>query len=166
MIVVSWNIRGLGSGKKRGVIRESLKKIKPDIVILQETKKEALDEWVVGSVWKARFKNWISLPSIGRSGRILLIWDARTVEVVDNLIGSFTVSIKIQKGDNSWWLTRVYGPVSYRERQILWDELVGFKEICGYKWVPGGDFNVVKLTHEKSPLTRSTRSMKMFDKFI
>lgn len=97
MIVVSWNVRGLGSGKKRGVIRESLRKINLDIVIIQETKKEILEERTVGSVWKARFRNWVSLPFTGRSGGILLIWDVRIVEVVDTLIGTFTVSIKIQK---------------------------------------------------------------------
>ena len=47
MKIVSWNVRGVGSLRKRGIIKEYLNIINLDIVVLQETKKEDLDEgWV------------------------------------------------------------------------------------------------------------------------
>ena len=77
MKIVSWNVRGVGSLRKRGVIKEYLNRINPDIVVLQETKKEEMDERWVGSLWKARFRNWVALPSIGRAGGIIILWDRR-----------------------------------------------------------------------------------------
>lgn len=120
-------------------------------MILQETKREVLEARMVGSLWRARFRNWVHLPSIGGSGGILVMWDVRTIQVIDNLVGSFTVSIKIEKGEDFWWLTGVYGPASYKERKFLSEELAGLQVICGEKWVSGGDFNVIRFTHEKSP---------------
>lgn len=56
MIIVSWNVRGLRSRRKRGVIKKNIKKLNPDIVILQETTREIVEERVVSSLWKARFR--------------------------------------------------------------------------------------------------------------
>jgi exonuclease III len=38
MIVISWNIRGLNSKGKQRYLKEKLKKEKPSVMILQETK--------------------------------------------------------------------------------------------------------------------------------
>ena len=75
MKIVSWNVRGIGSVRKRGVIKENLLKMRPDIVLLQETKKEILEEKMVGSLWKARNRSWVALSSVGSSGGIVIIWD-------------------------------------------------------------------------------------------
>lgn len=43
MKIISWYIRGLGSRRKRLVLKEQLVWLRPEIVILQETKKQAID---------------------------------------------------------------------------------------------------------------------------
>ena len=40
MKIVSWNVRGIGSGKKMGVIKKNMLKMRPEIVVLQEKKKK------------------------------------------------------------------------------------------------------------------------------
>ena len=40
MKILSWNIRGLGSKKKRRTIKRFLSTQSPDVVMLQETKRE------------------------------------------------------------------------------------------------------------------------------
>ena len=140
--------------------------MRPDIVLLQETKKEILEDKVVGSLWKARNKSWVALPSVGRSGGIIMIWDARGVPVRDSLVGRFLVSIEVEEEDGSWWFTGVYGPNDYRERKEFWEELYGLHTICGPNWCLGGDFNVVRYCHEKFPPSRRTRSVRLFDEFI
>ena len=132
MKILSWNVRGNGSYRKRKSIKEVIGKEDPDIAVLQEVKRENVDRRFVGSVWKSRFKEWILLPSVGRSGGILLMWDTRRVKVLQNLVGSFSVSIKM-KTDNSeeWWFSRIYGPPSTSSRGEFWDELVCLWEICG-----------------------------------
>ena len=54
MKIVSWNVWGVGLARKRGLIKGNLKRIRPDIVILLETKKESFNERWIGSMWKGR----------------------------------------------------------------------------------------------------------------
>ncbi|RVW60289.1 hypothetical protein CK203_084077 [Vitis vinifera] len=43
MKIISWNTRGLGSKNKRRVVKDFLRSEKPDVVMIQETKKEECD---------------------------------------------------------------------------------------------------------------------------
>ncbi|KAK9941489.1 hypothetical protein M0R45_018083 [Rubus argutus] len=99
MKIISWNIRGLGSKNKRRVIKEILVNKGADIVILQETKKVEVDRKLVSSIWGARYKNWTSIPSTGRTARaggILIMWNTKFVFVIESVVGDFTISIKIR----------------------------------------------------------------------
>ncbi|CAL8998321.1 unnamed protein product, partial [Prunus brigantina] len=71
MKIKSWNVRGLWSKRKRVVVKEQLLRVNPDIVILQETKKEVFDRRLAAGVWGSRFKEWVYAPSRGRSGGIV-----------------------------------------------------------------------------------------------
>lgn len=124
MKIVSWNVRGLGSKKKRCVIKDLLVKIYPDVVIFQETKLEPVDRNVLKSLWEARNKGWSSLQSCGRSGGILIMWDERIVSVLEMVCGVFSISIKV-KGLNEFvcWLSGVYGPKKPMDRREFWEEL-------------------------------------------
>ena len=50
MKIISWNVRGLGSRNKRRMVKDFLRSENPDIVMIQETKKENCDRRFVGSV--------------------------------------------------------------------------------------------------------------------
>ena len=70
--------------------------------MLQEVKRELIDYAFVGSIWRSRFKDWVVLPSIGRSGGIVVLWDVRTVKIKEALVGEFSVSVLVEdksKGD-------------------------------------------------------------------
>lgn len=43
MKIISWNSRGLGDTSKRLEIRKLIRKINPDMVLIQETKKKDFD---------------------------------------------------------------------------------------------------------------------------
>ena len=49
-------------------LKKTICKINPDLVVLQEVKREEIDRAFVASIWRSRFKEWVVLPSIGRSG--------------------------------------------------------------------------------------------------
>ena len=167
MKILTWNVRGSGSYRKRRSIKEVICKEDPDVVILQEVKKENVDRQFVGSIWKSRFKEWLLLPSIRRFRGILMMWDTRRVKVTGNLIGDFSIliSMKIENSED-WWFSGIYGPPFVSSRGSFWDELVGLSEICGSKWCLGGDFNVVRNIGEKRNNSSNTRSMRTFDELI
>ena len=77
MKIISWNTRGLGSKKKRRVVKDFLRSEELDIVMIQETKKAECDRRFVGGVWTTRNKDWAALPASGASGGILIIWDSK-----------------------------------------------------------------------------------------
>ena len=56
MKILSWNIRGSGSSTKRGAIKNAICKINPDLVVLQEVKRDLINHAFVASIWRLRFK--------------------------------------------------------------------------------------------------------------
>lgn len=55
---VTWNVRGMCQAVKRKVVKHTLGKIKPDLILLQETKLDVskdmiLEDWLLLSTWSA-----------------------------------------------------------------------------------------------------------------
>ena len=167
MKILSWNIRGSGSPSKRRAIKEAICKANPDIVVLQETKREEVTRSCVGSILRSRFKEWLVLPAVGTAGGILVMWDVRRVKVLDSMLGDFSASIFVDNGNNSgWWFSGVYSPSKACFRDRFWDELAELSILCGDSWCIGGDFNVVRSVQEKFNSNRTTASMKLFDELV
>ncbi|RVX11275.1 LINE-1 retrotransposable element ORF2 protein [Vitis vinifera] len=167
MKIISWNTRGLGSKKKRRVVKNFLSSEKPDVVMIQETKKEECDRRLVGSVWSVRNKDWAALPASGASGGILIIWDSKKLRREEVVLGSFSVSIKFAMDEcESLWLSAVYGPNNSALRKDFWVELSDIAGLSHPRWCVGGDFNVIRRSSEKLGGSRLTPCMKDFDEFI
>ena len=167
MKIISWNTRGLGSKKKRMVVKDFLRLQNPDVVMLQETKREVCDRRFVGSVWSIRNKEWATLPACGASEGILIIWDSKKMSSEEVVIGSFSISIKfLLDGCGPLWLSAVYGPNSPLIRKDFWVELLDLFGLTFPLWCVGGDFNVIRSSSEKLGGSSFTSSMRDFDGFI
>lgn len=106
MKLLTWNVRGLGNKRKRRNIKEIVCKEKLDVVIFQEIKREIINWALIGVVWGIRYKDWAFLPSEGRSGGILIIWDVRTITAKECISGNFTLSLRFaSKSREKWWVT-------------------------------------------------------------
>jgi hypothetical protein len=57
----------------------------------------AVTQGLVRSLWRCKYVDWISLDSIGASGGIILMWDRRVVERVDEAIGCFSISCRFRE---------------------------------------------------------------------
>ncbi|RVW16209.1 Transposon TX1 uncharacterized 149 kDa protein [Vitis vinifera] len=167
MKIISWNVRGLGSRNKRRMIKDFLRSENPDVVMIQETKKENCDRRFVGSVWTVRNKDWVALPASGASGGILIIWDSKILSREEVVIGSFSVSVKFSlDGCGPLWISAVYGPNSPSLRKDFWVELFDIYGLTYPLWCVGGDFNVIRGSSEKMGGSSLTPSMRDFDSFI
>ena len=95
-LILSWNVKGLNVVEKRLQIRNLLRTWRPDIVCLQETKLEWITRGIVRSIWSCPYIDWLYLGFKGASGGIVLMWDQRLMEKVEEAVGQFSVSCKFK----------------------------------------------------------------------
>ena len=166
--ILSWNVRGLNDRDKRLQVRSLIKQWGADIICLQETRLELVTRRIVRSLWGIHHVDWMFLGSVGASGGILLMWDRRVVEKIDEAVGDFSVSCRFRGviDQFDWAFSGVYGPQSDRERSLMWDELSGLASWWGTPWCVGGDFNVVRFPTERLGGEALTPAMLDFSDFI
>ena len=66
--ILSWNVRGVNDPDKRKVIKNFIRTHRVDLVCLQETKVQEMNNDMVRSPWVGRFLNWIALNAEGSEG--------------------------------------------------------------------------------------------------
>ncbi|KAG6663824.1 hypothetical protein CIPAW_02G049700 [Carya illinoinensis] len=145
-----------------------IRKWKVDIVCLQETKLNYIDRGIVRSLWSEVHVDWAYLASNRASGGIVVLWDRRLVERVEEFIGNYTVACSFKSvADNYLWaFAGVYGANLDKDRSLLWDELVGIHNWWDLPWCIGGDFNVVRFPSDASGSRRLQPAMEAFSECI
>lgn len=169
MIVTSWNIRGLNSKGKQRYLKERLKKDKPGIMIIQETKinmqqmegiikKLKIQYEVMGKdangtvgglaiMWNPKeiiFENWISLPRI-------LIGLCRVIGSMERILISGVYGLHIP-GERERFLKNV------QDARRIYPET---------PWIIGGDFNMIRtIDKKKGGIRRPDQYMDIFNEMI
>ena len=163
--VLSWNVRGMHDPDKRMVIKSMVRKHKPDLVCLQETKMKEMSDRVVKSVGIGRNLGWVSLDARGAAGGVLVMWDKRVLEGLEFEVGSFSISCRFRNCEEGfvWVFSGLYGPSKGRERR---EELAAIKGLWNDPWCIVGDFNVVRFPTETSNGRQMSTAMREFSSFI
>jgi hypothetical protein len=149
-------------------IKSLLRKWKADVVCFQETKVQVVTRELVQSLWGCAQVDWCSLGAQGASGCILIMWDRRVAERVDEWVGCFTIACSFRSicdGFN-WAFAGVYGPNRDNDRLMLWEELSSLMDRWEVPWCIGGDFNAVRFLSERRGSIRYASSMEDFSQFI
>ena len=117
--ILSWNVKGVNDPDKRKVIKNFLITHKVDLVCLQETKVQEMNNDMVHSLGAGRFLNWKALNVEGSARGILLLWDNNRTTMVNSVVSSFSVSCLFRMAEDGyqWAFSRVYGPVEKRLRE-------------------------------------------------
>lgn len=68
MKALSWNVRGLGSLVKRAIIKEVIRSLKVELLLLQEAKLSLMPQMAVRELWGNSHCSWASLDAHGSSG--------------------------------------------------------------------------------------------------
>ena len=129
--ILSWNVRGVNNPDKRRVIKSFLRSNRVDLVCLQETKVQQMNNVMARSLGVDRFLNWRALNAEGPAGGILLLWDKRRISKVDSVAGSFSVSCLFRMAaDGFQW---VFPGCMARLRR-------GLENLSRKSWVRSGAF--------------------------
>ena len=161
-------MRGLNDGAKRLCVSNLLHTWKADIVCLQKTKLDVVERAMVRSLWRCRYVDSLCLNSKGASGGIIIMWDTRVVEKVEEAVGHYSVSCKFKVVSSGlvWGFSGVYGPLRAVERRLMWEELEGVGAWWDVPWRVGGDFNTVRYPSERVGSSSFSPSMQDFLEFI
>lgn len=92
----------------------------------------------------------MELKASGTRGGIVVIWDKRKWVKLDAHRGSYSISCMLESNTEvfRWCFTGIYGPHNNPEREVMWSEIAGIRELWEDHWVVGGDFNVVRFESE------------------
>ncbi|KAK2648320.1 hypothetical protein Ddye_015809 [Dipteronia dyeriana] len=85
MLIISWNVRGLGKAKKRRMVRGLVSSQNPDFVFLQESKLKVFDQRVIRSLGGTRLSRGIGVQAEGASEGSL---ETKRRELWDFILGS------------------------------------------------------------------------------
>ncbi|XP_068649177.1 uncharacterized protein [Aristolochia californica] len=153
MILLSWNVRGIGAARKRGMISGFLAQFKASIIILQETKCQEMTDTIAKELWSCPSIKWEVVDAIGHSGGILLAWDSTFFDSINVIKGQYSLGIQFRdlSYGKLWCVGGVYGPTRYRDRNAFWEELNTLKQNWNLPWIFAGDFNAIRYCQEKKP---------------
>jgi exonuclease III len=142
MILLSWNIRGLGNLRIVSSFHQLVKEKKPSLVFLMETccSKKHVESLRVQLGYVGVFV----VDPVGRSGGLALFWkDSLKVEIFNYSRHHINAIVQEGEDDFRWKLTGFYGQPDTARREESWTLLRHLKSIQPTHWLCVGDFNEI-----------------------
>lgn len=165
MIITSWNIRGLNNRGKQRYLNERLKKEKPSIMIVQETKISTVKMREILNRNRNRYE-MMGQDAVGSAGGLVIIWNPEEIQFSNwmSFPRILTRTTSIVGTTEEVIITGVYGPHIQSEKENFLQNLKALRcLIPGKQWIVGGDFNLIKASGEKRGGTR--RMDKIMEQF-
>lgn len=125
MKMLLFNIRGVGSRVKRKEVQDLVRKNKIDLVCIQESKLDEVNENVCRLIWGNNICGWAARESQGRSGGLITLWDSNkfTSSSWWHMEGALIVNGRWISDGSNCCIVNVYAPCPLEERKELWDRL-------------------------------------------
>jgi endonuclease/exonuclease/phosphatase family metal-dependent hydrolase len=75
-------------------------------------------------------------------------------------------AVQVERPENWWWITVVYGPQTDQDKVEFLEELLHFKNSVAGPWMVCGDFNMIYLAADKNNARLDRRNMRRFRSFL
>lgn len=125
MIIVSYNVRGLGKKEKRRDVKELILKVRADVCCLQESKLEIVNQRTIKAIWGRSVCDWDFAKSEGNSGGLITVWNPTVFTKMSAwsckeflVINGFLV-----EDGKRCSIINIYGSNQATQSYALWDQL-------------------------------------------
>jgi len=152
MNILSYNVRGLGRGIKWASIRRLRKLEGPDLICLQETKKEFTDKAMCQAIWGDSEVSWEMQPTINSAGGILCLWCENSFRLQRKVIGNGFIFLEgdLIREAQQINIIAIYSPCDIHGKRSLWEAVKHLKEAAaGGLWCILGDLNAIRDLEER-----------------
>ncbi|XP_010670101.2 uncharacterized protein LOC104887202 [Beta vulgaris subsp. vulgaris] len=168
MIVLSWNIRGLGASIKRSSLRKLIHTHDPDLTLIQESKLKSINPKTIKSLWKDDSFEWFSCPSQGSSGGLISIWKNSFFSFVSVNCDKNWIAISgvIPSLNLHCCIINLYNPCCPEARSLVWDDLSQLFFSLQLPCLIVGDFNDILDSSERGSNMIHTNSSNAFKLFV
>lgn len=148
MNLLSWNCRGFGNLRKVNALKEVIKKDKPKIFFLMETKSN--EDWMVMVRNRCEFKHGLFVSSNGASGGLALMWKEEVNLDIQTFSHSHIDALVDGGAEHGWWhLTSFYGNLETTKKPESCVKLKQLSNTSTLPWLVIGDFNEITGMSEK-----------------
>lgn len=168
MIVLSWNIRGLGARVKRSSLRKIIHIHDPSFIAIQESKLETCSSKLIRSFWRLDNIDWALCPSQGNSGGIISLWSKSFFSMSSTLSSRHWLATQgvILSCQLECIIINIYNPCSVEARAVVWSEIAEFEKEKNIPLLLLGDFNEVLSPNDRGSLLSSQSGMQDFHSFV
>ncbi|XP_057425984.1 uncharacterized protein LOC130719378 [Lotus japonicus] len=143
---VSWNVRGLGRAEKRRAVVEALSGLKPEIVLVQESKLDSSRVKTVEAFANAVKMDYVSVDAVGSAGGLISLWNPASyaMESAVKNVRFIGLLLRALVDSSLLFIMNVYGPNVDSERYDFFNLLSEALSLnnCFCK-IMGGDFNAI-----------------------
>jgi hypothetical protein len=141
MNILSWNCQGLGNLEAVLALHNLVKTQEPKVLFLMETKLDS--KRMEGIRVKLRFKFCFSVPSLGRSGDLAMLWNDPVGLSIQNFSQNY-IDSHVQINDGIIWrFTGFYGHPEGHRKKESWALLDQLHSMDSLPWLSMGDFNEI-----------------------
>jgi exonuclease III len=118
LVVMSWNVRGLGDSDKCVLVRDAIVSSSPAIACLQETKLSDVTVFKAASFLPSSLaSNFLHIPAAGTRGGILTAWNENSLQLNSYIIRrhALTCCFTLLAVNVVIHITNVYAPSDHRD---------------------------------------------------
>ncbi|KAM2983041.1 hypothetical protein FF2_009016 [Malus domestica] len=160
MIYIVWNYCGFGSDTVVRALHGFIRRYRPSIIFLSETKMK--NHIIIGVRRRLGFRNGFDVPLVGTAGGLSLWWnDSMEVNVVS--ANKHLIHMKLRITGDEWFhASWIYG-TSYRNEKVeFWHWISAELRPNDIPWIWVGDFNKILSDDEKSRGSQRTQTAATF----
>ncbi|KAK2637650.1 hypothetical protein Ddye_025445 [Dipteronia dyeriana] len=151
MLVLSWNVRGLGRGEKCRAVKNLVTLHNPTILFIQESKLRLFNDQVVRSLGGLVLAKDVGVEAIGSTGGLISLWNANLFKVIACISNQNCVSLagELVSLNKKVVFCNVYASNVECDRKALWDCIIEAQVSLPKLWCIGGDFNAILVSTER-----------------